>query len=64
MRWVLRALLRLFPEKVDGILRAEMEETFLDGLRASRSPTRFAIRELWSLVRNGASERVEGLHAV
>ncbi len=62
MRWALWALLRLFPDRVDGILRSEMEETFLDGLRASPTPVRFAVRELWSLVRNGAGERVEGLH--
>lgn len=57
MRAMLRSLLRLFPEDVDGILRTEMEETFLDGYRASASPLRFALRELWSLLRNGVAER-------
>ncbi len=61
MRWLVRTLLRLFPERTDGILRAEMEETFLDGLRASSSPTRFAVRELWSLIKNGTGERLEDL---
>ncbi|MGW8266911.1 MAG: ABC transporter permease [Longimicrobiales bacterium] len=58
MRTVLRLLLRLFPDDVDGILRGEMEETFLDGYRASSSRLRFAGRELLSLFRNGLGERV------
>ena len=33
----------------------------MDGLRASPSPNRFAIRELWSLLRNGAGERMDQL---
>ena len=57
MRTLLRALLRLFPDDVDGILREEMEETFMDGYRRSPAPLRYAYRELWSLFRNGAAER-------
>jgi len=60
MRTLLRALLRLFPEDVEGILRAEMEETFLDGYRQASSPLSFAFRELWSLFRTGTSERFRG----
>ncbi len=57
MRTLLRVLLRLFPDDVDGILRGEMEETFMDGYRRSPSPLRYAYRELWSLFRNGTAER-------
>ena len=58
MRALLRMLLRLFPDDVDGILRGEMEETFMDGYRRSPSPFWYAYRELWGLLRNGAAERV------
>jgi predicted permease len=58
MRTLLRALLRLFPETMDGILRAEMEETFMDGYEASSSPVRFVFREFWTLFRNGTGERM------
>ena len=63
MRTLLRLLLRLFPDDVDGILRGEMEETFMDGYRRSPSPFWYAFRELWGLLRNGAAERVRGLAA-
>jgi putative ABC transport system permease protein len=56
-RILVRALLRLFPEDVDGILRKDMEETFLDGYGASHSPLGFTLRELSSLLRNGIGER-------
>jgi putative ABC transport system permease protein len=58
MKVLLRTLLRLFPEDVDGILRAEMEETFQDGYREAPSRVRYAARELWSLFMNGAGERI------
>jgi putative ABC transport system permease protein len=60
MRVLLRGLLRLFPEDVDGILRVEMEETFLDGYRSAGDPFRYAARELWTLFLSGAGERVKG----
>ena len=58
MKTLLRALLRLFPEDVGGLYRTEMEETFLDGYRASPSPFRFALRELRSILRNGVAVRL------
>lgn len=58
MRYIVRLLILIFPEDLDGILRSEMEETFLDGYRHAASPIRFAFRELWSLLKAGAGERL------
>ena len=58
MRTLLRLVLRLFPEDVNGIHRAEMEETVLDGMRSAPSRPAFLLREIWNLFRNGAAERV------
>ena len=60
MRTLLRLVLRLFPDDTNGILREDMEETFMDGYRRSPSPLRYAYGELWGLFRNGAAERVRG----
>ncbi len=58
MRTLLKILLRIFPENVGGIHRSEMEETVLDGYRASSRPFQFALRELGNLAWNGTRERV------
>lgn len=58
MRRLLRLILRIFPEDRDGILRTEMEETFLDGYRDSGSSVRFAVRECLSLLSAGVGERL------
>jgi predicted permease len=59
MKTLLRLVLRLFPEDVSGIHRSEMEDTFLDGYRASASPFLFATKGLWSLAVNGMGERIK-----
>jgi putative ABC transport system permease protein len=55
-----RILLRLYPEDVPGINRAEMEETFFDRLaqlkEARRSPV--VLAAMWDLARTGAGERL------
>ena len=58
MRTLLKILLRIFPENVGGIHRSEMEETVLDGYRASSRPLRFALTELGNLAWNGIRERI------
>lgn len=58
MKRLLRWILRLFPEDLDGLSRSVMEETFLDAYAASGFSRSFAVRELWSLIRSGAGERI------
>ena len=60
LRTLVRLFLRLFPEDIQGIIRAEMEETFFDRQRSGSS----ALRELWSLIWNGSRERWESLGGV
>ena len=58
LKALVRLLLRLFPEDVQGITRSEMEETFYDRCRAQgRPPFLFIVRELWCLTRHGLHDR-------
>lgn len=60
MKRLLRWILRLFPEDMDGISRRDVEETFMDGYAASGFSVVFAVREIWGLVRTGLRERIMG----
>ena len=60
-RALVRLLLRLFPEDIPGVTRAEMEETLYDRCRREgNSQSFFLLRELWCLFRHGIGERLAG----
>jgi putative ABC transport system permease protein len=62
LRFLIRLLLKLFPEDTPGVTRAEMEETFYDRSRAEGGPgVLFLVREIVSLVRHGTLERLRSL---
>ena len=59
-RFLVRLLLRLFPEDTPGLSRADMEETLQDRCREEGDfGSFFLLRELWCLLRHGIGERLQ-----